>query len=438
MSGAEACEILVSGKRRCPVAAVLAACLVAALCGPTFGREKDEAAAVTRIRRAVEFLSDDDMQGRGLGTKGLDRAAGFIGQEFMRMGLATDLCDGTPFQTFTVRVTNKNRREQIDWMSALARAGIRHAGSNGAKVADSGGHSGTSTLPQGSSTRKPLTPDGSKPRTAKIKNVVAALEGAGPRAEETIVIGAHYDHLGERCDDDGEPIVYNGANDNASGTAALLEVARILSSRKEKLPRRIVFVAFSGEEQGLLGSLHYVAHPAVPMKKTIAMINLDMVGRLEDDQIMAMGTGSSPALAKMAQRISKKHGLRLLPIPFSWPCSDHAPFYSHMVPVVFFATTGGFRDYHGPGDDAETLDYAGIRRVALITADLAVEVAKADEPPQYVKEGLPGTLLRGVVRIFGQTAKEIVTEKPEKTKKLEKAERPAEPEDHDKPAKSAR
>ena len=197
---------------------------------------------------------------------------------------------------------------------------------------------------------------------------MAVLEGEGPRADETIVIGAHYDHLGEERNDEGEPVVYNGANDNASGTAALLEIARILSNRKEKLPRRIVFVAFSGEELGLLGSLHYVDDPPVPLAQTIAMINLDMVGRLQSDTIVAMGTGSSPAMALAAERIAREHGISLLPISFSLPCSDHSPFHAHAVPVIFFATIGGLRDYHRPSDTAEKLNYEGIRRVARMTA----------------------------------------------------------------------
>ncbi|HLA84599.1 MAG TPA: M20/M25/M40 family metallo-hydrolase [Thermoguttaceae bacterium] len=375
-----------------------------------------EKAATARIRETVEFLADDQMQGRGLGTKGLDRAAGFIGQEFMRLGLKTDLCDGGTFQTFTVRVRSKNQRQQIDWLGVLRQIGVKaddkkqnadkDAKHNQNKGPEPPLHRDPGTLSNNSTA--PLK--NAEPRTAKIKNVVAALEGRGPRAEETIVIGAHYDHLGEQHTDDGETIVMNGANDNASGTTALLEVARILSSRKEKLPRRIVFVAFSGEELGLLGSLHYVDHPVVPLDKTIAMINLDMVGRLQDDSLITMGTGCSPMLSDTAERIAREHRLQLLPVRLSLPCSDHAPFHAHGVPVIFFATTAGWGDYHGPSDDAEWLNYNGIRRVSEMTADLAVTVAKTEKRPEFTSESFSGTLMRGMVRVLGRAAKEMATE----------------------------
>ncbi|MBN1591557.1 MAG: M20/M25/M40 family metallo-hydrolase, partial [Pirellulales bacterium] len=322
-------------------------------------------AVEARIRDTVEYLASDELQGRGLGTKGLDRAAGYIGQQFIQLGLKTDLCNGGPFQSFVVRTHKDKLRRQVDWWSILAQA----AGTDGAATHEAGKPS--------PATRTREKPKRTKSGKARIKNVIAVLESQGPRAEETIVIGAHYDHLGEQRDADGEPIVFNGANDNASGTAALLEIARVLSQHKQKLPRRVVFVAFSGEEHGLLGSLHYVGHPPIPLEKTIAMINLDMIGRMEGDQLSAMGTGSSTALFKAAETVAKSHGIQLLPIPGNMPCSDHAPFYSRGVPVIHFLTLVGMQDYHQPSDTAEKLDYPGIRRIAMLAADLAVAVAIA-------------------------------------------------------------
>ena len=128
-----------------------------------------------------------------------------------------------------------------------------------------------------------------------MKNVVGVLEGEGPHAEETIVVGAHYDHLGlgGRVARPGVKAIHHGADDNASGTAAVIEVARQLASREKKLPRRIVFITFSGEERGLLGSARYVREPLIPLNKTIAMLNMDMVGRLHDNKLIVYGYGTA-------------------------------------------------------------------------------------------------------------------------------------------------
>jgi len=409
----------------CAAAMITACFMVVAFSYADAEEKRKPTAAEARIVQTVEFLASDELQGRGLGTRGLDRAAGYIGQEFIRLGLATDLCDGGPFQTFLVPMSLKKRRPRVDWWSVF----VQGAGTDGA-AAEKGGERPDSNTPAtserersgpplryGPATPAPPKPEKAKPRMAKLKNVVAVLEGEGPRAEETIVVGAHYDHLGEDRDAEGEPVIYNGANDNASGTAAMLEVARMLSKRPKRLPRRIVFVAFSGEEHGLLGSLHWVNHPPVPLKKTIAMINLDMIGRMQGDCVMAMGTGSSPALAKMVKSIGKRHGLKLVLVPGQRACSDHAPFCSHGIPAVHFFTTGGMRDYHRPTDVAEKLNYEGIHRIALVTADLAVALAEAQQPPKFVGGGLQSELLRGAVRLFGRAVQGPEAEKPKPAKK---------------------
>ncbi|HUQ70824.1 MAG TPA: M28 family peptidase, partial [Planctomycetaceae bacterium] len=128
-----------------------------------------------------------------------------------------------------------------------------------------------------------------------VSNVIGVLEGTGPLADETIVIGAHYDHVGRGGPNSlspGSTDVHNGADDNASGTVALIELARRLAARPEKLSRRLVFMAFTGEELGLLGSARYVKEPVFPLEKTIAMFNMDMVGRLKDDKLIVYGTGT--------------------------------------------------------------------------------------------------------------------------------------------------
>jgi Zn-dependent M28 family amino/carboxypeptidase len=235
----------------------------------------------------------------------------------------------------------------------------------------------------------------------KLKNVVGILEAQGPLAEETIVIGAHYDHLGMRKFPRGKTVVFHGANDNASGVATMLETAQILAQRGKKLPRRIVFVAFSGEESGLLGSFHYVNDPPVPLEKTIAMINLDVVGRMEGDNLMSFGAPSSPTLSKMTGKVVKQHQLNLKEMSQVFAGSDHVPFYAYHIPVVFLLTEGGRGDYHRPSDRANTLNYSGMRKIAQITADLSVELSEADKPPDFAEEGVSSFCFRILLRLWG-------------------------------------
>ncbi|NLE37947.1 MAG: M20/M25/M40 family metallo-hydrolase [Pirellulaceae bacterium] len=422
-------------------------------------------AAEARIRQTVELLASDAMEGRGLGTKGLDRAADYLSRRFAELGLKTDLCGGGPFHEFTVQTQKDGDRHRVDWSGFLADAGQKQqtagqpgAGLDTATDARTKPNASQHVEPKSGPRVDPRTDSKTDPRTESmdgftndrksdeswhaektrektatktikttIKNVVAVLEGEGPLAHETIIIGAHYDHLGQRRGENGEEVVYYGANDNASGTAALLEVARILSRRESKLPRRIVFVAFSGEEQGLLGSLHYVNHPPIPLGDTIAMINLDMVGRMEDDYVMVMGTGSSPALAQMTRQTADEHEIGLLSIPSTSPCSDHAPFYSRRIPVVFFCTIGDMRDYHQPTDTADKIYYPGIERVARMTADLAVTVAEAEERPEFTERGLQGALLRGAIRFFGNVARQMAAEGSDRTQPPNRADEDSHP-----------
>jgi hypothetical protein len=223
-----------------------------------------------------------------------------------------------------------------------------------------------------------------------LKNVVAVLEGAGPTADETIVLGAHYDHLGMGGFGTLAPwtvAVHNGADDNASGTAVLLEIARRLAARAQPLPRRLIFIAFSAEEMGLIGSEHYVSRPLVPMQQTVAMLNLDMVGRLRNDELTVSGTGTGAEFESAVGRLGQQYGFRISSSPSGYGPSDHTSFYSHGVPVLHFFT-GLHEDYHRPSDDFDKLNYTGMLRVTDMVHDLAVELATAETPPQRRSEGL--------------------------------------------------
>ncbi|HUY87408.1 MAG TPA: M20/M25/M40 family metallo-hydrolase [Pirellulales bacterium] len=226
---------------------------------------------------------------------------------------------------------------------------------------------------------------------AEVKNVVAVLEGEGPHADETIVIGAHYDHLGRGGEGSlapGVKEIHNGADDNASGAAALVEVARRLATREKKLPRRIVFIAFTGEERGLIGSARYCRDPLYPLENTIAMLNMDMVGRLQDDKLVIQGVDTATEFAPLIDGLNERYGFKLTKQPGGFGPSDHASFYAKKVPVMHFFT-GTHSDYHRPSDDYDKINLEGMLRVAEMVADTAVQLAEADERPHYLETKPP-------------------------------------------------
>ncbi len=223
-------------------------------------------------------------------------------------------------------------------------------------------------------------------KQALVKNVVGVLEGEGPLADETVVIGAHYDHVGRGGKGSFVPNsneVHNGADDNASGAVSLLEIARRLAARKDKLPRRIVFIAFTGEEMGLFGSARYTKEPIFPLDKTIAMLNMDMVGRLRDEKLTIFGAGTSPIWDDLLKRLAKEGHFDLSLKPEGMGPSDHQSFFMKQIPVLHFFT-GTHGDYHRPSDDWDKINIPGTERIAELVEKVAVEVASLPERPKYV------------------------------------------------------
>lgn len=218
------------------------------------------------------------------------------------------------------------------------------------------------------------------------KNVLAVLGGSGALAEQTLIIGAHYDHVGMGGPGSLAPwttAIHNGADDNASGVAALLEVARRLVKETVGKPRRrILFVAFSGEERGLLGSKHYTREPRFPLENTTAMLNLDMVGRLEGRSLQVHGVGTTPAFRPLVAELAGKYELNVTTRPEGTGPSDHASFNSQKIPVLHFFT-GLHGDYHRPSDDVEKIDADGMTRIVLMFSDLAARVATSPAPFEY-------------------------------------------------------
>ncbi len=205
----------------------------------------------------------------------------------------------------------------------------------------------------------------------RLRNVVALVRGSDPaRAGEAIVVGAHYDHLGlgGRFSDAPESTgaVHNGADDNASGTAAMLEVCRALA-RQARLPRTVVCAAFAGEEIGLLGSAHYVSHPAVPIDRTIAMINLDMVGRARGRVMVGM-FGRKPWMTDLPRTMRAWTRLTIDDFArggYQAGSSDDASFTGKGVPAIAFFT-GFHSDYHRPTDDVQRIDAEGGAQIAAL------------------------------------------------------------------------
>ncbi len=224
-------------------------------------------------------------------------------------------------------------------------------------------------------------------KTADVKNVIAVVEGEGPLANETIVIGAHYDHLGHGGMGSLAPwtsAIHNGADDNASGTAALLEIAHRLAASGQKPRRRIVFIAFTGEEKGLLGSGHYVRNPRFALESTIAMFNLDMVGRLQDDKLIVYGTGTAKEFDPLVESLGQKYGFKLSKQPEGFGPSDHSSFYGKKIPVLHLFT-GTHSDYHRPSDDSPKLNIEGMRRVTDFVVDVVQATDAQTDRPGYIE-----------------------------------------------------
>ena len=237
--------------------------------------------------------------------------------------------------------------------------------------------------------------------TVEVKNVVGVLEGSGALAGQTIVVGAHYDHIapaqalpsgpaqviaravGKAAAGKAAPeAICPGADDNASGTAAMLEVAQRMAQQKTSPRRRIVFVAFSGEEMGLWGSQFYIENPPFPLESTVAMLNLDMVGRLRDRKLIVGGADSAKRLDELVDRSNARHGFQIQKVAATFGPSDQIPFFARQVPAMHFFT-GLHPDYHKPGDTFDKLNVAGMREIAEMATEIVAALATDPSPPVF-------------------------------------------------------
>ena len=307
--------------------------------------------AARRVLTDVRFLADDRQEGRGLGTQGLERAGTYIRDAFARAGLQAS------FQDFTV---------PPDAPAVLH------------------------------------TNLGGKP----TRNVVAVLPGSSPALRgEVVVIGAHYDHLGMggfgAMDPDSTGKVHNGADDNASGTAALLEIGRALAARGTKPARTIVLVAFSGEELGTLGSSFFVQHAVPqPIDSLYAMLNLDMVGRMRNARLLALGSATAKEFPALLDSLNNPPRFDLRASGDGWGPSDHAVFYAARRPVLHFFTDL-HDDYHRSTDDWEKLNVTGIAQVAQFVADLGWALANRTGALTFVDAPRPQATTGGTGGGYG-------------------------------------
>ena len=292
-----------------------------------------------RIRADIEYLAADALEGRGTGTAGNDSAAAFVARRHGALGLRP----GAPgyLQRFVAR---------------------------SAVLAHGGAPSGLPT-----------------------QNVVAILPGSDPAlAGQVIVVGAHIDHLGRSTtgalDPDAADAVRNGADDNASGTAGVLELARLFAARPAR--RTLVFAHFSGEELGLLGSQHFVEQPPVPRDSIVAMLNFDMIGRLRSDSLIVYGTGTAREMAAVLDSANAALGLVVRAVPDGFGPSDHSSFYAKEIPVLHFFTNI-HDDYHRATDDAARVNAAGAARVVTLAERVIREIDQRDARLTYARVAAP-------------------------------------------------
>ncbi len=224
-------------------------------------------------------------------------------------------------------------------------------------------------------------------RPVMARNVLGAVRGTDPALrEEWVVVGAHYDHVGDGSGGGTDPArygeIHNGADDNASGTAAMLEIAQSLALGERKPRRSVLFVAFSAEEAGLLGSHHYVEHPVLPLAKCVAMLNLDMVGRYGKGTFEVVGAASGTTLVDAVSRAAEGLDLEFRHTSAGIDRSDGFNFYRKSVPTLFLFT-GIHKEYHRPGDDWWLIDGAATERVTTMALRLVLELTDADLRPEF-------------------------------------------------------
>lgn len=289
--------------------------------------DRSENVSDENLKKSIGYLSSDELKGRLAGSEGEKKAAEFISTSLKVSGLKTEII---PFE-YSIKMTPHEENSSVK--------------TNG-------------------------------------RNVIGFLDN---KADKTIIIGAHYDHLGlnEHHNStlmNSEGQIHNGADDNASGTAAVLELARMFSTNKTKEKANYVFALFSGEEDGLIGSKNFAETVKAKYPNVVSMINMDMIGRLNKDKVLTVGgIGTSPVFGEIIARY-KPAGYNLAIDSAGAGPSDHTSFYLKDIPVLFLFT-GAHADYHKPTDDADKINFEGVRNITGYVFGLANELGNTKEIP---------------------------------------------------------
>lgn len=317
-----------------------------------------EPVSVQRIRADVQWLSDDAREGRFPGTPGAEAASEYLARRFAELHLNRAPGMESYFQPFEFP-----QRSLIHGSRSATGPSTRRAFES-------------STLPTSTPASMSSTP--SVVQTIHARNVIGVLSGSGPLKDEYIVVGAHYDHIGRGLVSDqtvGSGPIFNGADDNASGTAMVLAVAEALSGRR--LNRSVILVCFSAEELGLLGSHYFVQHPPVPLNRIVAMINLDMVGRTRQNTLFVGGRGTRSDFHTILTQLDEQSPLQLKSIgEGGLGPSDHQSFALKKIPVLFFFT-GLHPQYHHPDDDADRINYDAMAQIVWLITQLVHQIDSA-------------------------------------------------------------
>lgn len=387
----------------------------------------------SELHRHVATLASDEFKGRDPAGEGGILAAKYLANEFKKLGLKPDGDDGKYFQNFTgsrarsrfwLRGRHTSSKSGSSPQKSDSKVVASTEGTYSTEEAQTEGHTASSDEgsekksgskeddegeeddddegdDEGDGPKPPMSdeemeeaakkvcdwfsrtfsdsPQGQEPNCEEFacRNVLGFLPGSDPDLkDEVIIVSAHFDHLGVR-----RGKVYNGADDNASGTASMLELARVLKNRKEGLRRSILFAAWDGEEKGLLGSSHWTQSPTVSIDQVVAVINLDMIGRLRNDKLIVLGSGSSDQLSDIINDRAKRAKLNLL----EWKRggnSDHWPFCVVGIPSITFCT-GIHKDYHAPTDDIERVRFTEMERIVRMTLGLVGELANRDARVEF-------------------------------------------------------
>ncbi|MEI8282861.1 MAG: M28 family peptidase [Armatimonadota bacterium] len=297
------------------------------------------------LKRIVSFLASDELKGRNTPSPGLDMAADFIASEFKKSG---------------VKPGNGDSYFQIaEWTRG--------------KKADQ------------------------KEMGATVRNVIGIIPGTDPNlAKQYVVVSGHYDHLGEQRLTDtnaNADRIYNGANDDGSGTAGVVEIARALAGEKPR--RTIILVTWFGEEKGLIGSTYYVNHPIFPLKDTVANINLEQIGRTDDLEGPRVNAGSLTgfnfsSIGTTFAAVGKKMGTEISGHPTSsasfFGRSDNVSFARFGIPAHTLCTAFEYPDYHKVSDHFDKLDYENMAKIVKVSAATLLEIANADGKPTWNKD----------------------------------------------------